>query len=232
MTWQHPVEQARQAVRDDILARVDDRQRPGGIVAALVTGDQNAIDRADWDVFRATGVAHLMSISGLHITMFAWVAAAVVGWLWRRSPRLCLALPAQHAALAGGLLLAAAMRCSAALACPRSARCGCWPRWPPCALRGCAGPGRWCGCWPAPWWWRLDPWALLQPGFWLSFVAVGVLFATDAGPTGRTRGAAHHVRALLREQTVVTLALTPLTCCCLARRRWWGWWPTCWPSPG
>ncbi len=80
MTWQHPVEQARQTVRDAILARVDDRQL-GGIVAALVTGDQNAIDRADWDVFRATGVAHLMSISGLHITLFAWEAAAAVGWL-------------------------------------------------------------------------------------------------------------------------------------------------------
>jgi competence protein ComEC len=49
------------------------------VVAALVTGDQRAIERADWDVFRATGVAHLMSISGLHITMFAWLAAAAGG---------------------------------------------------------------------------------------------------------------------------------------------------------
>jgi competence protein ComEC len=37
------------------------------LIAALVTGGQGAIERADWDVFRATGVAHLMSISGLHI---------------------------------------------------------------------------------------------------------------------------------------------------------------------
>ncbi|MCA0215625.1 MAG: DNA internalization-related competence protein ComEC/Rec2 [Proteobacteria bacterium] len=210
MTWQHPVEQARQAVRDDILARVDDRQR-GGIVAALVTGDQNAIDRADWDVFRATGVAHLMSISGLHITLFAWVAAAVVGWLWRRSPRLCLALPAQHAALAGGLLLATGYALFSGFGVP--AQRTVWMLATVAALRfaGLRWP------WPLVWLLAcavvvaLDPWALLQPGFWLSFVAVGVLFATDAGPTGRTRGAAHHVRALLREQTVVTLALTPLT---------------------
>jgi competence protein ComEC len=43
---------------------VDNRQL-AGVLAALVVGDQNAIERADWDVFRSTGVAHLMSISGL-----------------------------------------------------------------------------------------------------------------------------------------------------------------------
>jgi competence protein ComEC len=73
------------------------------VLAALVVGDQGAIERADWDVFRATGVAHLMSISGLHVTMFAWAAAAG-SWaaLWRRSGRLCLAWPAQHAGWSGG----------------------------------------------------------------------------------------------------------------------------------
>lgn len=66
--WRHPVERARQWMRDAVYARVSDRQL-AGVVAALLVGDQNAIERADWDVFRATGVAHLMSISGLHITM-------------------------------------------------------------------------------------------------------------------------------------------------------------------
>ena len=91
--------------------------------------------------------------------------------------------------------------------------------------------------WPWPQVWLLacavvvtiDPWALLQAGFWLSFVAVGVLFATDAGthdathadPAGpparaaATRGSAAWLLAsavgLLREQWVITLALTPLT---------------------
>jgi competence protein ComEC len=64
------------------------------VLAALVVGDQNAIERADWDVFRATGVAHLMSISGLHITMFAWVSSLMLAWLWRQSanltPAFCL----------------------------------------------------------------------------------------------------------------------------------------------
>src|SRR6185369_14972023 len=65
----------------------------------------------------------------------------------------------------------------------------------------------------------LDPWALLQAGFWLSFVAVGVLFATDAGVAAAASdsGGSHLKRAAskiggsLREQWVITVALTPLT---------------------
>ncbi len=208
-TWQHAVEQARQTVRDAILARVEDRQL-AGIVAALVTGDQNAIDRADWDVFRATGVAHLMSISGLHVTMFAWAAAALVGWLWRRSQRLCLTWPAQHAALAGGLLLALGYALFSGFGVP--AQRTVW-------MLATVAVLRFTGLrWPWPLVWLLacavvvavDPWALLQAGFWLSFVAVGVLFATDNGAHAQQRGMAARARAMLREQGVVTLALTPL----------------------
>ena len=55
---------------------------------------------------------------GLHITLFAWLAAALVRLLWRRSARLCLAVPAPTAAPgvwrgAGGRLCA----CSAAGVC-------------------------------------------------------------------------------------------------------------------
>ena len=179
-TWRHPVERARQDVRDAVFERVADR-RTAGLLAALVVGDQNAIDRADWDVFRATGVAHLMSISGLHVTMFAWAAALLVGALWRRSQRLCLAWPAQHAALVGGMLLAAGYALFSGWGVP--AQRTIW-------MLATVGLLRLSGRrWPWPQVWLLacavvvtvDPWALLQPGFWLSFVAVGVLFATDPG---------------------------------------------------
>ncbi|MDM0107891.1 DUF4131 domain-containing protein [Variovorax sp. J22R24] len=43
VTWTHPVERLREAVRDAVLERVTD-PRPAGVIAALVTGDQNAID--------------------------------------------------------------------------------------------------------------------------------------------------------------------------------------------
>ncbi|MEP6965695.1 MAG: DNA internalization-related competence protein ComEC/Rec2, partial [Polaromonas sp.] len=235
--WKFPVERARQSVREAIYERVDNRQL-AGVLAALVVGDQNAIERADWDVFRATGVAHLMSISGLHITMFAWVASLMIGKLWRRSvrlsPRLCLALPASQAGALGGLLLATLYALFSGWGVPAQRTI-----WMLAAVVLLRQSGR---QWPWLQTWllamavvvALDPWALLQAGFWLSFVAVGVLFATDSGAdddrasrtTGlfpslnplragfwpaRLSGALAGLRRSAREQWVVTLALTPLS---------------------
>lgn len=230
-TWQAPVEQARQAVRDAIRTRLvappdrlaaDDAtgtnawRRAAGVVAALVTGDQRAIDRADWDVYRATGTAHLFSVSGLHITLFAWLASVLLGALWRRMPRWCLAVPAPTAGLVGGVALAAAYALFSGWGVPAQ-RTVCmlatvallrlsgrrWP-WPQVWLLACAVVV------------AFDPWALLQAGFWLSFVAVAVLFAAGSPPAavaggGWAPGAWARLHALLREQWVVTVALTPLT---------------------
>ncbi len=219
------VERWRQSVRDRILgganAQDADARRFAGIVAALVTGDQNVIERADWDVFRATGVAHLMSISGLHITMFSWLAVALVGALWRRLGRWagsarwnpCLWLPAPTAALVGGVALAAGYALFSGWGVPAQRTVLMLATFAGLRLSGL----RW------PWWltWLLacavvlaaDPWALLQAGFWLSFVAVAILFATDsraAGARGAGAGGQFFIK-LLREQWVVTLALTPLS---------------------
>src|SRR3990172_914004 len=68
-----------------------------GILIALAIGDQNAIDAKQWQLFARTGVSHLMSISGLHVTMVASLFALLVHWLWRRSSALMLALPARKA---------------------------------------------------------------------------------------------------------------------------------------
>ncbi len=199
---------ARQSLRDALFDRVQDPAR-AGVLAGLAVGDQQAITQADWDVFRATGVAHLMSISGLHVTMFAWLAAAAVGACWRRSARLCLACPAPHAAVVGGILLAALYAAFSGGGLP--AQRTVW-------MLALVGLLRLAGVrWPWPVTWGLvaavlvaiDPWALLQPGFWLSFVAVAILFSTDPGQAAG--GLRARVRALLREQTVLTVALAPLT---------------------
>ncbi len=215
---QHRVERTRQQVRDNILRRAPSdtvpevQARAMGVVAALVTGDQQAITRSDWDVFRATGVAHLMSISGLHITLFAWLAAGLLRTLWRGSPRLCLRFPAPQAGLLGGLLLAAAYAVFSGWGVPAQRTVLMLATVTLLRLSARS--------WPWPQLWLLtaavvllvDPWSLLQPGFWLSFVAVGVLFAagdqhepTVAPSWGR------RFRELVREQFLITLALTPLT---------------------
>ena len=238
-SWQHPVERARQTAREAIFARVDNRQL-AGVIAALVVGDQNAIERADWDVFRATGVAHLMSISGLHITMFAWLAALLFSRVWRLSarftPRLCLAWPASSAGALAGLFLATAYALFSGWGVP--AQRTIWMLATVVLLR--LGGRQW--PWPQVWLLAmavvvlLDPWALMQAGFWLSFVAVGVLFAAGSSPAEHPQdamnsGAAYArstgdrgrfipqwgrkllaaMGAAAREQWVVTLALTPLS---------------------
>lgn len=211
-----PVERLRQHVRDAIALRVSD-PRAAGVLAALAVGDQAAIERSDWELFRSTGIAHLVSISGLHVTMFAWIAGAFVGWLWRRSQRAMLWIPAAVAARWGGVgcavlyaLLAGWgvpaqrtvwMLATAALLASLGVR---WP-WPLVLLAAALVVT------------AVDPWALLQPGFWLSFVAVGLLLmstpAQHAAParTGRGQWLAQAVRRGLHTQVVATLGLAPLT---------------------
>jgi competence protein ComEC len=212
-----PVERRREAVRDAIDARVAD-PAAAGVLAALAIGDQAAIERADWELFRTTGVAHLMSISGLHVTMFAWLAALGVGALWRRSEGLMLRLPAPMAARWGGVLLAAGYAVLAGWGVP--AQRTVWMlatvallatlgvRWPaPLVLLAAAVVVT-----------AIDPWAMLMPGFWLSFVAVGLLIVAepvsgDAKPaaTGWRAKLADAVWGGLRTQWRATIGLAPLT---------------------
>ena len=204
-----PVERLRQHIRDAIVLHVSDAHA-AGVLAALAVGDQAAIERSDWELFRDTGVAHLMSISGLHVTMFAWLAAGLAGWAWRRSTRLVHVCPAPLAARWAGVLLAAGYALLAGWGVP--AQRTLWMLVTLAVLRS-AGVR-----WPAPLVLLaaasvvtlLDPWALLQPGFWLSFVAVGLLMLSDPGAVA-PRGAAATLRGALRTQCVASIGLAPLT---------------------
>lgn len=235
--WDWQVERARQRMRDAILAHLAENgpgqdaaqwQRASGVVAALVTGDQRLIDAQDWEVFRTTGVAHLMAISGLHITMFAWLAMQLVGRLWRGSRRLMQWLPAPTAAVLGGVLLASAYAIFSGWGVPAqrtTLMLACW------ACLHLAGV-RW------PWHGTLllaavavvvwQPLALWQAGFWLSFVAVAVLLVMAERPLpAQVQGVAQESQApawwrggqamgrwladLVRLQWRISLVLAPLT---------------------
>ncbi|MFM7026881.1 MAG: DNA internalization-related competence protein ComEC/Rec2 [Limnohabitans sp.] len=224
-TWRHPLEWARQRVRDRMLERLGP-DGAGAVLAALVTGDQAAIDRSAWDIFRATGVAHLMSISGLHVTMLGWLVARLLAVLWRLATRWgalwALDWPAPRAAALGGLVAAVAYALFSGWGVPAQ-RTVCmlavitllrWQarQWPSGLVWACAGLVVL----------SLDPWALLQAGFWLSFVAVGVLLLEEQPQAGTqvVHGGLHQggawqafavrLRALWREQWRVSLALAPL----------------------
>ena len=79
----------------------------GGIAAALVTGDRGAISEVDEEAMRRSGLAHLLSISGLHVTAVVGFAMLLTMRLLALSRRLALAgyvlpLAAAAGALAGG----------------------------------------------------------------------------------------------------------------------------------
>lgn len=212
------VDRLRQHVRDAIDAQVSD-PRSAGVLAALAVGDQSAIERDDWQLFRNTGVAHLMSISGLHVTMFAWLAGLLVAAVWRRSSRAVHLWPAPWAGRVGGLLAATAYAVFAGWGVPAQRTV-----WMLATVTLLHLSGR---RWP----WAmvllvaavvvsaLDPWALLQPGFWLSFVAVGLLMASEPVQRAAERAPAQRrwqrlwaaARGGVRTQLVATLGLTPLS---------------------
>ncbi|WP_457426700.1 DNA internalization-related competence protein ComEC/Rec2 [Roseateles sp. P5_E7] len=207
------IDAARQRLRAAIHERVAD---PGmaGVLAALSLGDQNAIAHADWALLRDTGVAHAFSISGLHVTMFAWLAASLAGALWRRSGWLCLRLPAPMAARWAGVLAALGYALFSGLGVPAQRTV--------VMLAAVAGLQALSLRWP----WPLvllaasvvvtavDPWAVMQPGFWLSFGAVGLLMAAGGE---QAQGWRARLKAAFRTQAIATVGLAPLSLICFAQ---------------
>lgn len=207
-TAAHPkywVRRLRESIRDKLREALAQRPHAGTIIA-LAIGDQRAIPPAHWQVFTRTGVNHLMSISGLHITMVAGLAFLLVLRLWRRVPALVSRLPALRAAAVSGLASAAGYAALAGFAVPAQ-RTVCmlavvaWALWLGWTVRPVAVLALAAAVAVA-----VDPMAVISPGFWLSFGAVAVIMLAGAGRIGR----AHWLHAWLRAQWAVTLALVPL----------------------
>jgi competence protein ComEC len=198
------ITRARAAVRarfDRVLG-----ERPAaGILAALAVGDQRAIANEEWRLFQRTGVTHLMSISGLHVTLVSGLAAWLVASGWRRLPRAALVLPARKAAALAAILAALGYALLAGFAVPAQRTFFMVSVVAAALWSGrIASPGRTLAL-------ALlavviaDPWAPRAPGFWLSFGAVALIFYVSAG------WSAPEPRLLqwLRIQWAITLGLAP-----------------------
>ena len=189
-----------------------------GILIALAIGDQNAIDARQWQLFARTGVSHLMSISGLHVTMVASLFAALVHWLWRRSSALMLALPARKASALAGFLAALGYCLIAGFAVPAQRTL---------YMVGVVALALWANrmssvsrvlCLALLLVLLLDPWAVLAPGFWLSFGAVAVILYVATGRLRQGHRLApgdgfrlgHGLVQWGRIQWAITVALAPL----------------------
>lgn len=199
------VEAAREHIRQRMQKTLSEK-RYGGILQALSIGDEAAIRQADWQTFLHTGTNHLMSISGLHITMLAGLAFAFAHALWRRSERLALALPARKAATIAGVLVAMIYALIAGYSVPAqrtflmllvialalwSGRNVSIARVLGLALLVVV---------------LLDPWAVLAAGFWLSFGAVAIIAYALGGRLQRP----HWLKEAAYVQWAVSLGLVPL----------------------
>ena len=198
------VERLRESIRSRFQAALPEAEF-AGVLVALVVGDQRAIDGEQWQLFARTGTTHLMSISGLHVTMFAGLAYWLVGGLWRRVPGLALRLPAQQAAVLAGWLAAFAYSLLAGFAVPAQrtvymlsvVAAALWLRRTTATSRVLALSLLVVLL--------LDPWAVLSAGFWLSFGAVALLFYSGSGRVAKARWLEEWGRA----QWAVTLGMIP-----------------------
>lgn len=202
---QYVIEMLREKIRDR-MSRVLQAKEYGGVLQALAIGDDSGINQENWQVFLKTGTNHLMSISGLHITMLAGLAFSLTQLLWRRSEWLTLKLPARKAATLVGAIIALAYSLIAGFSIPTQRTL---------YMLSVFAVALWVG--------RhiaisrmlayalmivviLDPWAVLAPGFWLSFGAVAVIAYALNGRLSKP----HWVRAAITTQWAVSLGLMPL----------------------
>lgn len=200
------VERARQILRERIVRTAADAST-AGVLVALAVGDQDAIARDQWRLFTRTGVGHLMSISGLHITMLSTLAALLTALAWRRSARLSAWMAARSAAVCAGMTVGAgyaalsgfgvpAQRTVLMLAVGASALLS-GRQWSAPAMLATA-------LWAVL---LADPFAVMAPGFWLSFSAVALILYVSLG---RLRAPSAWWQ-WTRTQGALSLGLVPLS---------------------
>ena len=199
------VDRLRERIGNAIDATLGDTHS-AHLLRALAFGDQHAMGEREWAVARATGIPHLIAISGLHIALFASFGIALVRLFWKLAPRITLRWPAPlieavaslvfavaYALIAGfGLPTRRALVMIAALLIANLARRARAP------VHGLALAVVALLAW--------NPACVLSAGFWLSFVGVAWLMFCLGGTVDRTRW----LRELVTAQGVASLGLLPL----------------------
>lgn len=70
----------------------------GAVAAALLTGVRAGIDDATWQDFQRSGLAHLLAISGLHMSLVAGTVLILGRWLFALVPPVAERVPARKPA--------------------------------------------------------------------------------------------------------------------------------------
>ncbi|WP_226818677.1 ComEC/Rec2 family competence protein [Acidithiobacillus montserratensis] len=194
------IAKARQAVLQATNMALD--RESAGFVQALSVGVGNQLSPEIWNVYRDTGTAHLLVISGSHVAVVAGLFGWLLQWLWRRVPWLVMRWPAQTAGVLASIPAAWFYASFAGMQIPGeraawmiTAAAVSWllgrshRAWQGLALAGLLIV-------------LFNPGAMVDVGFWLSLGAVAALIAVGYGAGGW--------RTLLRSQWAVFIALLPL----------------------
>ena len=194
------------AWRERIAGRIDAAiETPASrYVRALAVGDTRALDEGDWHMLRATGLTHLIAISGFHVGMVAGFIALAASAAWWLLPWLGRYCPRSHAAALAAVAGAVGYAAVAGFALPTVrtvlmvavvALARLWRR--PASVFGALALA---ALLVLGW----DPLAMLTAGFWLSFA--GVAWLAWCLPERM-----HWLRGFLSAQSVATIGLLPLT---------------------
>ncbi|MEX2525459.1 MAG: DNA internalization-related competence protein ComEC/Rec2 [Gammaproteobacteria bacterium] len=159
------------------------------LIKALALGDRSDVDRLQWRVLNRTGTNHLLAISGLHIGLVAAMAFFLSARLWPLAGRTALWLPAPHVAALVSLTSAAVYAMLAGFTVPTRRALVMLATLLLARLlyRHIDRKTGFCLALLAVL--ILDPFAVMAPGFWLSFAAVAIILLALSGlpqPAGKT----------------------------------------------
>jgi len=197
-------------LRQNIAARFqqllpDSQHR--GILIALATGNRNELTPQQWNLLRDTGTSHLVAISGLHIGIIAGLVFFIFRWLWSLPGITTLYLAAPRAGAIGAMAAAFFYAGLAGFSIPTQRALimlavvlgGLFflKRFQPRVVFGSALLATL----------LFDPLAVMSAGFWLSFLAVGlILVVMQSRHTTDTK-----LHQLARIQWALAVGLVPIT---------------------
>jgi competence protein ComEC len=198
------------ALRQRLARRIGDHVADPAVAAllpALAVGVTGEVSTRQWQVFNATGITHLVAISGMHVTFFAMLCMAAARRLWPLLSGLPGMPRRERFAAAVGITLALLYALLSGFSVPAQRTVVMLAAW--LVSRECQRCSR-------PSWsvavalvavLLFDPLAVLSAGFWLSFLAVAAIVLVE----GARLAPGPPLRVAVRVQWLVSVVLLPAT---------------------
>lgn len=196
----------RSAIADALDRRLG--ERGSRVIKALSVGDTRGLDASDWDIARATGVSHLIAISGFHVGVAAGGGLLLIRLLYAVLPWLALRVPRRIAQSVAGLAVAGAYGLLAGMGLPTTRTLLMIAVVVVAACLRQRTHGLTMLALALLLVLIVAPLSVLPAGFWMSFAGVGFLMVCVAP---RTQGWRGWLGELLRAQAAMSLILLPMS---------------------